>query len=165
MCCVLCVVCGAAWHAVVCGFKTPRCGPAKTCACVQHAQVLHVHTEAFFTGGLSPSLSSPSIFLSSLLVSLFLRSLHSYFSRYLSLLSSLLSSLSATMTMITRPVGSLSLSVHTALTCHSVRVRGPWPIPCWPNMFASCKKQLSWHDYANLVPLGMKWACICAGNG
>ena len=33
------------------------------------------------------------------------------------------------------------------------------------NMFASCKKQLSWFYYASLAPLGMKWACICAGNG
>ena len=42
-------------------------------------------------------------------------------------------------------------------------MRGPWPSPFWPNMFASCKKQLSWHKCASLVPLGMKWACICAG--
>ena len=59
----------------------------------------------------------------------------------------------------------LSLSVNTALTCQSVRVHGPWSIPCWPTMFAACKKQLSWYNCASLVPLGMKWACICAGNG
>ena len=51
------------------------------------------------------------------------------------------SSLSVTMTMITRPVGSLCS--HKALTCQSVKVHGPWPIPCWPNMCASCKKHLS----------------------
>ena len=45
--------------------------------------------------------------------------------RSLTLLSSLSSSLSATMTMITRPFGSLC--VHTALTCESVRVRGRGP--------------------------------------
>ena len=27
------------------------------------------------------------------------------------------------------------------------------------------QKQLSWYNCASLVPLGMKWACICAGNG
>ena len=75
---------------------------------------------------------------------------------------SLLCSLSVTMTMITRPVGSLC--VLTALTCESVGVRVLWPIPCRPNMFASCKKQLSWYNCASLVPLGMEWACICAGK-
>ena len=30
--------------------------------------------------------------------------------------------------------------------------------PVWPNMFVS-------YNCASLVPLGMKWACICAGNG
>ena len=76
------------------------------------------------------------------------------------------------MTMITRPVGSLC--VHTALTCESVGVRVPLAhslsgehvrIMQEINMFASCKKQLSWFYYASLAPLGMKWACICAGNG
>ena len=38
-------------------------------------------------------------------------------------------------------------------------------VVCRANMFASCKKQLSWYDCASLAPLGMKWACICAGNG
>ena len=67
------------------------------------------------------------------------------------------------MTLITRPVGSLC--VHTALTCESVGVRVLWRIPCRANMFASCKKQLSWFYDASLAPLGMKWAGICAGNG
>ena len=74
-----------------------------------------------------------------------------------------LSPLSATMTMITRSVGSLC--VHTSLTCLSVGVSGSWPIPFWPNMFASCKKQLYWYDSASLQPFGIKWACVCAGNG
>ena len=77
------------------------------------------------------------------------------FSRSLSLLSSFV--------LFLFSIGSLC--VHTALTCQSVRVRGPWPIPCWSNMFASCTKQLSWFNCASLVPLGMKWACICARNG
>ena len=125
-----------------------------------------------FSFSLSLSLSlflflSLSLFLSSFLLSLFLSSfLLSLFLRSLSLLTSLLSALcsplSATMTMVTRPVGSLC--VHTALTCLSVRVRGLRSIPCLAKMFASCTKQLSWYNYANLVPLGMKWACICAGN-
>ena len=67
------------------------------------------------------------------------------------------------MTMITRPVGSLC--AHTALTCESVGVRVLRSIPCLANMFTLCKKQLSWHNCASLVPLGVKWACICAGNG
>ena len=101
------------------------------------------------------SLSSrPFFFLSS--VVLFLRSLLS------SLLSSRLS-LSATMTMISRPVGSLC--IHTALTCQGVRVRGLRSIPCLANMFASCKEQLSWYNCASLVPIGMRWACICRGWG
>ena len=29
-------------------------------------------------------------------------------------------------------------------------------------MFVSCKKQLTWYNCASLVPLGMKWAYICA---
>ena len=38
-------------------------------------------------------------------------------------------------------------------------------IPCQATMFASCKKQLSKCICASLVPLGMKWACFCAGDG
>ena len=66
---------------------------------------------------------------------------------------------SMTMTMIARPVGSLCTQ--------SPRARGhvPWLIPCRAIMFASCKKQLSKNSCASLVPLGMKWACICAGDG
>ena len=148
-----------------------------------HGDVLSIHT-----GGPSPSLSLvpssfslPSFFLHSLsrslsLLSVFLALSLFCLSFFLSLLlSSLLfslslfpllssfSSLSATMTMITRPVGSLC--VHTALTCLSVRVPVLWLIPCLANTFVSCKKQLSWCNCASLVPLGVKWACICAGNG
>ena len=99
----------------VCTFKTLPCVLAKR-AHVEHMRAFCLYTRRRFepthgdvlnlhTGSLS--LSSPSLFLSSFL----LFSLPSYFSRSLSLLSSLLSSLSATMTMITRPVGSLSLSL------------------------------------------------------
>ena len=31
-------------------------------------------------------------------------------------------------------------------------------------MFASCKNHLSRYSCGSLVPLGMKWACICAGK-
>ena len=41
-------------------------------------------------------------------------------------------------------------------------MRGPWPVPCPVNMFASCKKLLSKDSCASLVLLGMKWACVCA---
>ena len=76
----------------------------------------------------------PSLFLSSpssfSLPSFFFLS----FSRSLSLLSSLLSSL------------FFLNNNDKALTCLnvSVSVRGLRSIPCWPNMFAACKKQLPW---------------------
>ena len=89
------------------------------------------------------------------LFSLFLSSLLSF---SFSLPSLVVSLLSATMSMITRPVGSLY--VHTALTRLSVRVPVLWLIPCLANMFVSCKKQLSWHNCASLVPLGMKCVCV-----
>ena len=168
----------------MCRFKTSPCAGSKrfrvyqqhadmfyTCGHVAgtHKSVWNRHTETFRTrreggrGGFSSLSLVPSLFLSTFFflssVVLFIRSL----SLLSFLLSSLFSVLSATMTMITRPVGSLC--VHTALTCQSVRVHGPWPIPCWPNMFAACKKQLSRYDCASLVPLGMMWACICGGNG
>ena len=58
------------------------------------------------------------------------------------------------------------LSLYTWLwLALSARVRGLWPIPCWANMFASRTKQLSRYSCASLVPLGMKWAWICVGNG
>ena len=178
-CCVFCVVvcgmvwccvvrwCGAAWHAKkkTCRFKTPPCVPAKrphvfnmraSCRYTRRRfECTHGGVLDMSTGGGASLLSFSSFLLS-------LPSLFSSFVLFLFLFS-LFSSLSVTMTMITRPVGSLC--VHTALTCQSVRVHGPWPIPCWPNMLASCKKQLSWYNCASLVPLGMKWACICAGNG
>ena len=72
-----------------------------------------------------------------------------------SLLSALFSSLSVTMTIITRPVDSLC----TGGSDLPVGVRGLRPIPCLANMFASCKKQLSWYHCASLVPLRVKWAC------
>ena len=43
-------------------------------------------------------------------------------------------------------------------------MRGPWLIPCRANMFASRKKQWSKYSCASLLPLRMKWACICAGK-
>ena len=178
----------------VCKFQTPPCVRSKrfrvyrqnarmmnTCRCFArtHGSVLNVHTEAFGTyrrgACLSLLSSSLSLVLSSFSVPSFSFSSkngndndHVWvcfllpFSSLFPLLSSH-SSLSATMTMITRPVGSLW--VHTALTCLSVRVPALRSIPCVAIMFASCKEQLSWHNCASLVPLGMKWACICAGNG
>ena len=32
-------------------------------------------------------------------------------------------------------------------------------------MFASGKKHWSKYSCASLMPLGMKWACVCAGDG
>ena len=134
--CVWCVVCvgvcvgvvsvvsvgGAAWHAEnpVCRFKNASVctGNTRTCwntrarVAGTHGSVSNVHTEAFWTYTRSVSLSFLSLLSLFLSLSsfLFLRSLPSF-----SFLSSLFSSLSVTMTMISRPVGSLC--VRTALTC------------------------------------------------
>ena len=62
---------------------------------------------------------------------------------------------SCRLSLIARSVGSL---------CTHGPICGPWPIPCPVNMFASCKKLLSEDSCASLVPLGMKWACICPGK-
>ena len=78
----------------------------------------------------SLSFSLPSFSSSVLFLFLFLFS-------SLSLLFSL-SSLPATMTMITRAVGSLC--VHKALTCLSITVRGLRSSPCLANMFVSCAR-------------------------
>ena len=43
-------------------------------------------------------------------------------------------------------------------------MRGPWPNPRRANMFASCKKHLSSYSCASLVPHGMRWARVCAGE-
>ena len=188
LCCVVCVWCVVCvcvvWRglargkAPVCRFKKSPCVGSKglrvyrqnarmcsTCARLArtHGGLLNLHT-----GGLSLSLS---LFLSSFLISLVLSSFS-----LLSFSSFVLFSFSfSALFSLVFPLSNddnghsssrLSLSLYnTALTCLSVRVRGLWPILCWLNMFASCKKQLSWHSCANLVPLGMKWACICAGNG
>ena len=55
--CGVCGVCGVAWHAEnlrvkvpngsMCKFKSASVCTGKTRACVQHARVLPVHTEAF----------------------------------------------------------------------------------------------------------------------
>ena len=74
----------------------------------------------------------------------------------LSLLSShscRLSPLSATMTMITRPVG-LSLCAHTALTCQRVRVPVLWLIPCLVELVRIrnlCKPRATWNEVGRPV--------------
>ena len=110
-------------------------------------------------GGISSLSSSLPFFLS-------------LFRRFLSLLSfsislpSLVVSLFSLSNNDNDHSSSRALSVYTRLlTRLSVRVPVLWLIPCLANMFVSCKKQLSWHNCASLVPLGMKWACICVGNG
>ena len=79
----------------------------------------------FLSSLLSFSLSLPSFFFLRLHLSLFSFSFSSLFSFSLS------SFLSVTMTMITRPVGSLC--VHTVSTCESVGVRVLRSIPCLAN--------------------------------
>ena len=140
----------------VCTFKTPASHWTRC--------VLNVPTGAFWTytrESLSPSsrvslLSCVSLFLS--------RSLS------LSLLVSLclLSALSLSLSVLNNNDNDRSSSWHSLYTRPNLalraRVRGPWPIPCPVNMFASCKELLSKDSFASLLPLGMKWACICAGK-
>ena len=58
----------------------------------------------------------------------------------------------------------LSLWAQPCLTL-IVRVWGPWSLHCWANMFAPCKKKNFRCAFAGLVPLGVKCACTCAGDG
>ena len=136
-----------------------------------HGGVLNLHTEGF---------SAFSVFLDFCLSFLF-----SLFSPSLSLLSSLLTSLSSFSLLSLSLVFSLSTddndhsSSRLSLCTHGSDLRECRSACALAhslsgehvrfmeetNMFASCKKQLSWLYYASLAPLGMKWACICAGNG
>ena len=44
-------------------------------------------------------------------------------------------------------------------------MRRPWSLPCWPKEnLAPCKHNSSRCSCSDLVPLGMKWACTCAGT-
>ena len=62
----------------------------------------------------------------------------------------------------------LSLSFHVSLfSCLSLFMSVSLSAQCTVccvllYMFASCKKLLSKDSCASLVPLGMKWACMCA---
>ena len=188
--CVLCVRCDVCvvcvWRGLargkkpVCRFKTSPCvGSKRFRVCLQNAHVEHMRAFCRYTrkrfepthgdvlnlhtwrregrgGGVLFYISLSSLLSFSLPSSFSLLSFSSF------VLFLFFFSLLVTITMITRPIGSLC--VHTALTCLSVRVPVLWLIPCQANMFASCKKQLSWYNCASLVTLGMKWACICAGN-
>ena len=165
--CGVCGVCGAAWHAEnhpCVGSKRLRvyrqnARMCSTCArfASTHGSVLNVHTETFSTNTRRRGKGRRVVM--GVLFSLFLSSLL-FFS-----LPALVLSLFSLSNNDNDHSTSWSLCVHTALTCLSVRVPVPWLIPCLANMFISCKKQLSRHNCASLVPLGMKWTCICAGNG
>ena len=80
----------------------------------------------------------------------------------LSLLSALFSPLPVTMTMITRSVGSLCTQSSDLPECQCA----------WASVLSlfgehvhiTCKNHLSRYSCASLVPLGMEWACICAGK-
>ena len=73
------------------------------------------------------------------------------------------SSLSVTMTMITRPVGSLRTHNFDLPQGPECKGRGPFPVglTCSHHARNNCLGA----SCASLVPLGMKWACICAGSG
>ena len=112
--------------------------------------VSNVHTRAFSTytrereslllSRLSP-LVSPSLFFS-----------------YLSF-----SSLSVTITMIARPVGSLC--THSSDLPKGPGCKGRGPVPVGLTCSHHARNNCLGVSSASLVPLGMKWACVCAGNG
>ena len=138
--CGVCAVCGAAWHAEkpsVCRFKTSPCVPAPRAHVLFNMHAFCTYPRRPFEpthtrGRFEPTHGKPLSPLFSLSLVLFSFSLSSVssFVLFSFSFSALFSSLSATMTTITRTVSSLS--VNTALTCPSVRVRGPWPTHCWP---------------------------------
>ena len=53
------------------------------------------------------------------------------------------------------------LFVHQALTCPKGQSAWPWPLPVWRRKLAQCKIKVFRSD---LLPLDMKWSCICAGR-
>ena len=155
VCCV-CGAAWHAENHPLCRFKTPPCVGSKRIRVYRqnarmlntrafcrytrmrfeptHGDVLNLHTgrwEGGRGGGGAGGFSSLSFSLPFSL-SLFLRSLPTFSSSYLFLFSLpalvSLSPLSATMTMITRPVG-LSLCTHGS-DCQRVRVPVLWLIPC-----------------------------------
>ena len=150
----------------MCGFKTHPCVPAKRPHVEQnrafcrytrmrfeptHGDVFNLHTvrrEGGVVCGRGFSSLSLPFSLSLFRGSLSLLSFSSLFP----LLPSL-SPISATMTMITRPVGPLSLcTLGSDLPESECLYFGSFPV--WPNLFVSC-------NCASLVPLGMKWAALC----
>ena len=69
------------------------------------------------------------------------------------------------MTMITRPVG-LSLCVQTALSCcEGQSACTPAHSLFGEHVYIMQEKNCLGITVQASVPLGVKWACICAGNG
>ena len=60
----------------------------------------------------------------------------------------------------------IQVSVQKALTCSEGRAHGPWPRPCFGRITRAMQEKLVFrYSCATLVPLGMKWASTCAGDG
>ena len=138
-------------NAPVCTFKTFPCVPSKRLCHKGHGRlerthenVFNLHTGASLSSLLASLLSRVS--LSLLLVSL-----------------SFFSSLSVTMTILTRPVGSLCTHSSDLPLKPECKDRDPFPVDLTCSRHA--KNNCLGVSCAGLVPLGMKWACICAGNG
>ena len=68
-----------------------------------------------------------------------------------------------TMTMFTRSVGSLCMQSARL----SLSTKGAWTVAhsLFGELQASRRKNVFTYYSASLVPLGMKWACTCAGDG
>ena len=132
-----------------------------------HGSVLNVHTGAIsMYRSLSLSLSLSDLSLSSIFI--FISLLLSLFAALFSQLSLLilfslillsclsLFRISMKMTMITRTVGSL----YSQLSWH-----GPWPLPCLTKCSHHAHRVCLCVSCASLVPLAVKWACTCTGDG
>ena len=172
--CAFCVVVGVCVCGVsfllslskrpVCAFKTPV-------SCETRAFLkLHTGAPREVSPSLFPLLPSTLLLMSVPLLmslsshvspSLLISSRMFVSSVYLCLIGSLFLC-SMTMAMSTRP----ALSVHTALTCfEDLECMYLWLMPCRANMFASCKKQVSWCSCASVESLGTKWVYFRAWGG
>ena len=156
-------------NASVCRFKTSPCVPPKRPCHIQHGRFggthggvlnLHTHTHKTPTTERQTDTDRRLSFYLHLSSNVCLSSHTSLFLSRSQCSSFFLFSM--TMTMSTRPVGSLCTHGPDSLLCKSAWVLAH-SLPS--ERVASCTTQLSWQNCANLVPLGMNWACVCAGNG
>ena len=152
-CIVLCCVCArfvqnnamCSQNAPVCTFKTLSCVPSKdTSVSTAHTGAFQEYTRGGVSGRLSLCLSLSLSRLIRLSLALLVTLCSSLFLSLSARLSFFLFSVSCRLSLF------LFLSSMTMTTDGTrlwlalrARVHAPWPTPCWANMFASCKKQLS----------------------